>query len=133
MRIGVVGAGAIGGLMAAKLAGAGHPVTAASTRAPSSPRSRNNGLKLIWEDGTEQVARVRAVESAAEAGPQDLVILAVKAHFLYQVVRQLDAHARAETTMVMTHPERSALVVLPAARRAARRPKARRASIPRAS
>ena len=100
MRIGVVGAGAIGGLMAAKLAGAGHPVTVIDQGAQLAA-IQDNGLKLIWEDGSEQVARVRAVESAAEAGPQDLVILAVKAHFLDQVVRELDAMLE-PGTMVMT-------------------------------
>jgi ketopantoate reductase len=47
------------------------------------------------------VARVQAVESAAEAGPQDLVILAVKAHFLDQVVREIDAMLE-PATMIMT-------------------------------
>jgi ketopantoate reductase len=96
----VVGAGAVGGLMAAKLAGAGHPVAVIDQGAQLAA-IQAGGLKLIWEDGSEQVARVRAVESAAEAGPQDLVILAVKAHFLDQVVRELDAMLEPET-MVMT-------------------------------
>jgi ketopantoate reductase/2-keto-4-pentenoate hydratase/2-oxohepta-3-ene-1,7-dioic acid hydratase in catechol pathway len=100
MRIGVVGAGAIGGLMAAKLAGAGHPVTVIDQGAQLAA-IQAGGLKLIWEDGSEQVARVRAVGSAAEAGRQDLVILAVKAHFLDQVVREIDAMLE-PGTMVMT-------------------------------
>jgi ketopantoate reductase/2-keto-4-pentenoate hydratase/2-oxohepta-3-ene-1,7-dioic acid hydratase in catechol pathway len=100
MRICLVGAGAIGGLMAAKLAGAGHPVTVIDQGAHLAA-IRENGLKLIWEDGSEQVARVNAVESAAAAGPQDLVILAVKAHFLDQVVRDIDAMLEPET-MIMT-------------------------------
>ena len=47
------------------------------------------------------MAQVEAVESAAEAGPQDLVILAVKAHFLDQVVREIDAMLEPQT-MIMT-------------------------------
>ena len=58
MRIGVVGAGAIGGLMAAKLAGAGNPVTVIDQGAQLAA-IQDNGLKLIWEDGSEQVARVK--------------------------------------------------------------------------
>ena len=100
MRACVVGAGAIGGLMAAKLAGAGHPVTVIDQGAHLAA-IRESGLKLVWEDGTEQVARVKAVDSAAEAGPQDLVILAVKAHFLDQVVRDIDAMLEPQT-MIMT-------------------------------
>jgi ketopantoate reductase/2-keto-4-pentenoate hydratase/2-oxohepta-3-ene-1,7-dioic acid hydratase in catechol pathway len=99
-RIAVVGAGAIGGLMAAKLALGGHDVTVIDMGAHLAA-IREKGLKLIWEDRSEHVARVKAVESAVEAGPQDLVILAVKAHFLENVVRDIDAMLDAET-MIMT-------------------------------
>ncbi len=100
MRIGIVGAGAIGGLLAVKLAGAGHAVTVIDMGAHLAAIQKN-GLKLIWEDGSEEVAKINAVESAAEAGPQDLVVLAVKAHYLEQVVRDIDAMLEADT-MVMT-------------------------------
>jgi ketopantoate reductase/2-keto-4-pentenoate hydratase/2-oxohepta-3-ene-1,7-dioic acid hydratase in catechol pathway len=100
MRVCVVGAGAIGGLMAAKLACAGHPVTVID-QGVHLAAIQNSGLKLIWEDGTEHTARVKAVESAADAGPQNLVILAVKAHFLDQVVREIDAMLE-PATMIMT-------------------------------
>src|SRR4029450_3570655 len=93
-------AGGSAGRRAAKLAGAGHPVTVIDQGAQLAA-IQDNGLKLIWEDGSEQVARVRAVESAAAAGPQDLVILAVKAHFLDQVVREIDAMLE-PGTMIMT-------------------------------
>ena len=99
-RICVVGAGAIGGLMAAKLAHAGNDVTVIDMGAHLAA-IRENGLKLIWEDGSEHVAKIKAVESAADAGPQDLVILAVKAHFLENVVRDIEAMLEPET-MLMT-------------------------------
>jgi len=100
MRVCVVGAGAIGGLLAAKIATAGHPVTVIDMGAHLAA-IQNNGLKLIWEDGSEIVSRVKAVSSAAEAGEQDLVILAVKAHYLSSVVRDIDQMQHADT-MVMT-------------------------------
>lgn len=100
MRVCVVGAGAIGGLMAAKIAQADHPVTVID-QGPHLAAIRDNGLKLVWEDGSEHDTKVRAVESAAEAGPQDLVILGVKAHYLDQVVRDIDAMLE-PGTMVMT-------------------------------
>jgi ketopantoate reductase/2-keto-4-pentenoate hydratase/2-oxohepta-3-ene-1,7-dioic acid hydratase in catechol pathway len=100
MRVCVVGAGAIGGLMATRLAGAGHPVTVIDQGAQLAA-IRDHGLKLVWADGTEHTARVKAVESTAEAGAQDLVILAVKAHFLDQVVREIDAMLE-PATMIMT-------------------------------
>lgn len=100
MRVCVVGAGAIGGLLAAKLSLAGHTVTVIDLGIHLQA-IRDNGLKLVWEDGTEHIAKMRAVETAAEAGPQDLVVLAVKAHFLENVVRDIDAMLEPET-MVMT-------------------------------
>ena len=100
MRVSVVGAGAIGGLLAARLALAGNRVTVIDQGAHLAA-IRKTGLKLIWEDGGEHVAKVKAVESAAQAGPQDLVILAVKAHFLENVVRDIDRMMTPET-MVMT-------------------------------
>ncbi len=100
MRICVVGAGAIGGMLATKLALAGHPVTVIDLGAHLAA-IRANGLTLVNEDGSQQTAQVKAVERATDAGPQDLVILAVKAHFLEQVVRDLDAMLE-PATMIMT-------------------------------
>lgn len=99
MRICVVGAGAIGGLMAAKLSLAGNEVTVIDQGAHLAA-IRKNGLKLIWEDGSEQVAKMKAVGAAAEAGPQDLVILAVKAHFLDQVARDVGKLLDGDTMIV---------------------------------
>ena len=99
MRICVVGAGAIGGLMAVKLAAAGNTVTVIDQGAHLAA-IRKNGLKLIWEDGEELSASVTAVGNAAEAGPQDLVILAVKAHFLEQVARDVDSLLDQDTMIV---------------------------------
>lgn len=100
MKICVVGAGAIGGLMAVKLSLAGNEVTVVDQGAHLAAIQKN-GLKLIWEDGSEHVARLKAVGSAAEAGPQDLVILAVKAHFLDQVARDVEK-LLAKDTMIVT-------------------------------
>jgi ketopantoate reductase/2-keto-4-pentenoate hydratase/2-oxohepta-3-ene-1,7-dioic acid hydratase in catechol pathway len=100
MRVCVVGAGAIGGLLAAKIATAGHPVTVVDMGAHLEA-IQQNGLKLIWEDGSEIVSKVKAVSSAAEAGEHDLVILAVKAHYLENVVRDIEKMMHADT-MVMT-------------------------------
>ncbi len=62
-RVCVVGAGAIGGLMAAKLALAGNEVTVIDVGAQLSA-IQQNGLKLVWHDGKEFTAKVRAVGSA---------------------------------------------------------------------
>ena len=92
MKICVIGAGAIGGLMAVTLALAGNDVTVVTHgEGPHLTAILKDGLKLIWEDGSEHVAPIRAVPSATEAGPADLVILAVKAHFLDQVAKQSES------------------------------------------
>lgn len=89
-RICVVGAGAIGGLLAAKFALAGEDVTVIDQGAHLAAIQKN-GLKLEWHDGKVQTARMRAVNKPADAGKQDIVVLAVKAHFLDQVVRDIDS------------------------------------------
>ena len=63
MKICVIGAGAIGGLMGAKLALAGNDVTVVDQGAHLAA-IQQNGLKLIWEDDTEHVAtNVKAVDT----------------------------------------------------------------------
>jgi 2-dehydropantoate 2-reductase len=80
MKIAVIGAGAIGGLVGAKLALAGEDVTFI-VRGKNLDAIATSGFKLIGADGTEQVARnVKATDRYDEAGPQDIVILAMKAH-----------------------------------------------------
>lgn len=100
MKVCVVGAGAIGGLMGAKMALAGHEVVVIDQGAHLAA-IQESGLKLIWEDGSEHIAKVRAVSSAEEAGPADLVILAVKAHFLDQIARESEA-LMGPDTVIMT-------------------------------
>jgi 2-dehydropantoate 2-reductase len=100
IRICVVGAGAIGGLMAAKFALAGNDVTVID-QGTHLAAIQKNGIKLEWHDGKVQTAKVKGVTSAADAGKQDLVVLAVKAHFLDQVVRDID-HLLGPDTVVLT-------------------------------
>lgn len=89
MRICIVGAGAIGGLVGAKLALAGEDVTFI-VRGTNLEAIRRDGVKLLLADGTEQSATgVRATDDTTTAGPQDLVILAVKAHQLADVAPRL--------------------------------------------
>jgi len=80
MKIAIIGAGAVGGLVGARLALAGKQVTFIA-RGANLDAIRRNGMKLIMGDGTEQVAKdVLATSDYGAAGPQDLVILAMKAH-----------------------------------------------------
>jgi ketopantoate reductase/2-keto-4-pentenoate hydratase/2-oxohepta-3-ene-1,7-dioic acid hydratase in catechol pathway len=99
-KICVVGAGAIGGLVAAKFALAGNDVTVIDQGAHLAA-IKKNGLKLEWHDGKIETATVKAVDKAADAGKQDIIVLAVKAHFLDQVVRDID-HLLGPDTIVLT-------------------------------
>ncbi len=98
-KICVVGAGAIGGLLAAKFALAGEDVTVIDQGAHLAA-IKKKGLTLEWHDGKIQIAKVKAVDKAAEAGKQDIVVLAVKAHFLEQVVRDIDSMLGPDTIVL---------------------------------
>jgi len=80
MKIAVVGAGAIGGILAVRLAKSGQEVTAIDQGAQLAA-IRSKGLTLIHPDGTEEAEYgLHAVGTCAEAGPQDMVFLSVKAY-----------------------------------------------------
>jgi 2-dehydropantoate 2-reductase len=100
MKFAIVGAGAIGGYLGAKLALAGEEVTFIA-------RNRNleaintQGFRLVNEDGSEQVASsMRAVQHMAEAGVQDVVLITLKAHQLAEVVGTLPALFGPQTLVV---------------------------------
>jgi 2-dehydropantoate 2-reductase len=80
MRYTIVGAGAIGGYLGARLALAGEEVTFIA-RNKNLAAINANGFQLQLPDGsTEHARNVRAVQDPAEAGPQDVVLLTTKAH-----------------------------------------------------
>jgi 2-dehydropantoate 2-reductase len=73
----VFGAGAIGGYLGAELSRAGLDVTLIA-RGAHLAAMRRNGLKLRIA-GEERLAWPRVTDDPAEAGPQDYVLVAVKA------------------------------------------------------
>jgi len=100
MRIAVIGAGAIGGYLGARLALAGEDVTFVA-RGANLQAIRAEGFRLIEEDGRERVAsNVRAVQVMGEAGPQDYVLLALKAHQVAQVAPDMRALFGPQTAVV---------------------------------
>jgi 2-dehydropantoate 2-reductase len=84
MKICIYGAGAIGGYMGVQLAQAGADVSLVARGAHLQAMQRN-GLKLRI-DGEERVAHLRCTSDPAELGPQDYVIVALKAHSVPGVV-----------------------------------------------
>ena len=89
MKFCVVGAGSIGGYVGVKLAAAGEDVTLIA-RGANLEAIRARGMRLTMADGTEYIAPgIRATASLAEAGPHDVVILAMKAHQVAPVAKDL--------------------------------------------
>lgn len=100
MRIAVVGAGAIGGLLTVRLALAGHEITVVDV-GKHLRAIRRHGLKLLGLDGGERtVCLALTAANPADAGPQDLVILAVKTQVLPEVVAYLPPML-AEQTVIL--------------------------------
>ena len=100
MKICVFGAGAIGGYMASELARAGDCDVTCIARGPHLAAMQLNGLKLVMRDGTEHIVPVIATDDPVEAGPQDFVIVALKAHSSAAVVDQMLPLFGPETALV---------------------------------
>jgi 2-dehydropantoate 2-reductase len=99
-KIAIVGAGAIGGYVGAKLALAGEDVTFI-VRGANLVAIRNAGVKLIMHDGSEHVAtEVKATDNYDEAGVQDIVVLALKAHQVDSVADQVGKLIGPDTVVV---------------------------------
>ncbi|HYM48796.1 MAG TPA: 2-dehydropantoate 2-reductase [Burkholderiaceae bacterium] len=80
MRVAIVGAGSIGAVLGAKLAATGHDVVLIA-RGAHLAEIRANGLTLVDKVGTYSGNhRLPASNDPADFGPQDLVIVGLKAH-----------------------------------------------------
>jgi 2-dehydropantoate 2-reductase len=98
MRICIFGAGAIGGYLGAKLAAVGADVSLVA-RGPHLAALQSKGLTLI-EEGSAQTYPVRATDDARSLGPQDYVILTLKAHSVPAVVGQIAPLLGPDSTLV---------------------------------
>lgn len=98
MRIGIYGAGAIGGWLGVELALAGQDVTLIA-RGPHLEAMQKDGLKLLI-DGEERMAHPRCVEDPAEAGEQDYVIITLKAHSMPGIVDSIQPLLGPDTAIV---------------------------------
>ena len=98
MRICIFGAGAIGGYLGAKLAGSGADVSLVA-RGPHLEAIRAKGLTLI-EDGRDTCHRIRATDDPADLGPQDYVIVTLKAHSVPAIVGRMAPLLGPQSTVV---------------------------------
>jgi 2-dehydropantoate 2-reductase len=100
MKIAIVGVGAIGGYVGHRLAHAGEDVTFIA-RGKNLEALQTHGIRLMLADGTvETVPKLRATADYAAAGPQDLVILAMKAHQVEAVAADVPQLFGPQTTVV---------------------------------
>jgi len=99
MTFAVVGAGSIGGYLGARLALAGEDVTFVA-RGSNLQAIQRDGFKLIEEDGTERIAAGVKAAAIGECGPHDVVLLAVKAHQVRALAKDLGGLIGPDTTLV---------------------------------
>jgi 2-dehydropantoate 2-reductase len=89
VKVAVVGLGAVGGLVAARMAAAGHAVSALA-RGETLVRVRERGL-IVESAGKRSVVRIDASDDAGALGPQELIIVALKAPALAAVAPAMAA------------------------------------------
>jgi 2-dehydropantoate 2-reductase len=99
MKICVIGAGAIGGLLATKLAEAGEQVSVVA-RGAQLNAIREHGL-VLREEGGDVVARVTATDRIADIGEPDLIVLGMKAHQVAAVAPEVGT-VMGPRTLVLT-------------------------------
>ncbi len=100
MKIAIIGAGAIGGYVGIRLGLAGADVTFIA-RGANLEALRTRGIKLINADGSEEVLpKVKATNDYAAAGPQDVVVLGMKAHQVESVAAEAPKLFHADTVVV---------------------------------
>jgi 2-dehydropantoate 2-reductase len=99
MKVCVVGAGAIGGYMAVRIAAAGHDVSVIA-RGPHLAAIRTHGLKLVEADQELVATNLSATDNICELGSQDVVLLALKAHQIEAVVDDLAVLLGPKTVLV---------------------------------
>lgn len=99
MKVCIYGAGAIGGYLAVELAQTGEAEVSVIARGAHLAAIKDSGLKLVTSDG-ERSARLAASDDPAELGPQDFVVVGLKAHQAWEVADQMAPLLGAETAVV---------------------------------
>ena len=87
MRVGVVGAGAIGSTYAWYLARCGHDVAVLDVREEQIDAIGRDGLVAVLPDGREEAVEVEASTQAASLAPAEVVLVATKAFATEEAAR----------------------------------------------
>ena len=100
MKVAIVGAGAIGGVLGGRLASRGHEV-ALLARGEHLAAIRRDGLKLVDHVGDASGCyRLAASDEPADFGAQDLVIIALKAQAIGAMLPRLRTLLNEDTIVV---------------------------------
>lgn len=99
MRICIFGAGAIGGYMGVRLAQSGADVSLVA-RGPHLAAIKERGLQLRFED-EEAVVHPNASDNGADLGPQDYVVVTLKAHSVPGAIPAMKPLLGPDTAVVM--------------------------------
>ena len=99
MKVCIVGAGAIGGLIGARLAAEAGADVSALARGETLEALNANGWRLRQGDRLV-TARAHASSDAAELGPQDLVVIAVKAPAMATIAAQIGPLLKPDTIVL---------------------------------
>jgi len=99
MKVCIAGLGAIGGLFAARLAAAGHEVSALA-RGATLAAVREHGLGLTSITGEHRRHRIEVAADAGDLPAPDLLVIALKGHALAADARALAPLVRPQTTVL---------------------------------
>src|SRR5262245_16405511 len=99
MRICIYGAGAIGGYLAAGLSEVEGVELSVVARGAHLAAIRQSGLKLLI-DGETRVCRPAATNDPSDLGPQDYVIVCLKAHQAWEAAERMAPLLGSETAVV---------------------------------
>ena len=99
MKVCVVGAGAIGGFMAVRLANSGNEVSVIA-RGPHLQAIKQNGMTLLQGGETLVAKNLTATDDINDLGVQDVVLLSLKAHQIAAVLEKLPNLFGPDTVLV---------------------------------
>ena len=98
MRVCIVGAGSVGGVLGARLAAAGHTVSLVA-RGEHLAAIRGEGLGVKDADGVQRF-RLAASADPGDFGPQDAVFVALKAYSIGPMLPRLGALLTPDTAVI---------------------------------
>jgi 2-dehydropantoate 2-reductase len=102
VKVAIYGAGAIGGHIAASLAHTGEVEVTMIARGQTLAAINSHGLRIAFDNSEEfqTYTNVKAVEDPADAGPQDYVILALKAPVVQKIADSVQPMLGEQTAIV---------------------------------